>query len=356
MPYGTFGCAGSEHGLAGGFRLAAEHRGGWHPRWRQVARTGRPLPDRGRPRADPPQAPSPSSLPPAAVHPAAGAGLAAVGRCPRLRHRRSRRSVPARCPGRRGGAAGGLRGAAAAAAGPVPPAVADVVPAGPGRGAGRPVHEGASCRRRRGGWGGRLRRVPRCQRRRVRSGPATMDTSPVGGVRRAWPAARETFAEGRAPKTSLNHPIGAGRTLALVRSRLDLVKGIAHAHHATVNDVLLTAVAGGLRSLLASRGECVGELVLRAFVPVSLRREQPGQARGNLDGAMIVPLPVGEPGHARRLQLIAADTAERKKKSRPPGSTFFRNAMIQRAFLRYATRQRLMNVYLANIPGPPVPL
>ncbi len=30
-----------------------------------------------------------------------------------------------------------------------------------------------------GGWGGRLRRVPRCQRRRVRSGPATMDTSPV---------------------------------------------------------------------------------------------------------------------------------------------------------------------------------
>ncbi len=180
--------------------------------------------------------------------------------------------------------------------------------------------------------------------------------STVRGVRRAWPAARETFAEGRAPKTSLNHPIGAGRTLALVRSRLDLVKGIAHAHHATVNDVLLTAVAGGLLSLLASRGECVGELVLRAFVPVSLHREQPGQARGNLDGAMIVPLPVGEPGHARRLQLIAADTAERKKKSRPPAGTFFRNAAIQRAFLRYATRQRLMNVYLANIPGPPVPL
>ena len=147
-----------------------------------------------------------------------------------------------------------------------------------------------------------------------------------------------------------------GRTLAIVRSRLDLVKAIAHAHHATVNDVLLAAVAGGLRDLLASRGERVDELVLRAFVPVSLHREQPGQARGNLDGAMIVPLPVGEPSHARKLQLIAADTAERKKKSRPPGSTFFRNAMIQRAFLRYATRQRLMNVYLANIPGPPIPL
>jgi WS/DGAT/MGAT family acyltransferase len=178
----------------------------------------------------------------------------------------------------------------------------------------------------------------------------------VRGIGRAWPAARETFAEGRAPRTSLNHPIGPGRTLAIVRSHLDLVKAIAHAHHATVNDVLSAAVAGGLRDLLASRGERVEELVLRALVPVSLHREQPGQARGNLDGAMIVPLPVGETSDARRLRLIAAETAERKKKSRPPGSTFFRNAVIQRAFLRYATRQRLMNVYIANVPGPPVPL
>jgi diacylglycerol O-acyltransferase / wax synthase len=178
----------------------------------------------------------------------------------------------------------------------------------------------------------------------------------VRGVRRAWPAARETFAEGRAPRTSLNRPIGQDRTLAVVRSRLDVIQGGAHAHDATVNDVLLTAVAGGLRTLLASRGEAVDELVLRAFVPVSLHREQPGQARGNLDGGMIVPLPIGEPGHVRRLSLIAADTDARKKKTRPPGSTLFRNAAIQRAFLRHAPRQRLMNIYIANVPGPPVPL
>ena len=115
-------------------------------------------------------------------------------------------------------------------------------------------------------------------------------------------------------------------------------------------------VAGGLRTLLASRGEPVGGLVLRAFVPVSLHREQPGQARGNLDGGMIVPLPIGEPDPVRRLSLTAADTAARKKKSRPPGSTLFRNAAIQRAFLHHAARQRLMNIYVANVPGPPVPL
>jgi diacylglycerol O-acyltransferase len=180
--------------------------------------------------------------------------------------------------------------------------------------------------------------------------------STVGGARRAWPAVRETFAEGRAPKTSLNRSIGEARTLAIVRSSLDVVKGVAHGYHATVNDVLMTAVAGGLRRLLGSRGEPVEKLVLRAFVPVSLHRERPGQARGNLDGAMVVPLPLRERDPFRRLRLISAETAARKKKSRPPAGTLFRNAAIQRAFLRYAVRQRLMNVYIANVPGPPVPL
>jgi diacylglycerol O-acyltransferase / wax synthase len=198
-------------------------------------------------------------------------------------------------------------------------------------------------------------------RRKMHAGQATLTAlghphATARQARRAWPAVRETFAEGQAPRTSLNQPIGADRTLALVRSSLDQVKGIAHAHHATVNDVLAAAVAGGLRSLLGSRGERVDGLVLRAFVPVSLHREQPGQARGNLDGAMIVPLPIGEGDHVHRLRLIAAETAQRKKKNRPAAGTLFRNAAIQRAFLRYANRQRLMNVYIANVPGPPVPL
>ena len=69
-----------------------------------------------------------------------------------------------------------------------------------------------------------------------------------------------------------------------------MAKQIAHAHDAKVNDVVLTAVAGGLRELLRSRGESVEGLVLRAMVPVSLHQEQTGQARGNLDGMIVVPL------------------------------------------------------------------
>ena len=141
---------------------------------------------------------------------------------------------------------------------------------------------------------------------------------------------REAFTEARAPRTSLNRRIGSHRRFALVRSDLGLVKRIAHAHHAKVNDVLMAVLAGGLRALLVGRGERVDGVVLRAFVPVSLHGEQPGQARGNLDGAMLVPLPIGEPDNPRRLRLIAADTTERKQRARPQGGTLFRNPLIQR--------------------------
>ena len=116
---------------------------------------------------------------------------------------------------------------------------------------------------------------------------------------RPWPASlgvwRELLAE-RAPRTSLNRPIGADRRLAVVRGRLEVARQVAHAHQAKVNDVVLAAVAGGLRQLLEGRGEDVQELVPRVMVPVSLHREQPGRASGNRDAVMLVPLPLGEPG------------------------------------------------------------
>jgi diacylglycerol O-acyltransferase len=178
----------------------------------------------------------------------------------------------------------------------------------------------------------------------------------MGHVRDAWPAMRETFADGRAPRSSLNRPIGSDRRLAVVRGRLDVVRRVAHTHGATINDVLMAAITGGFRDLLCSRGERVNGLVLRAYVPVSLHREQPGQAHGNLDGMMVVPLPVGVPDPPERVRLIAAETTVRKKRNRPAGGTLFRNGLMQRAFLRVMAQQRWANAYVANVPGPPMPL
>jgi WS/DGAT/MGAT family acyltransferase len=180
--------------------------------------------------------------------------------------------------------------------------------------------------------------------------------STVRRVRAGWPAVHETLATERAPRTSLNRLIGPGRRFAVIRGRLDHVKQVANGHGATVNDVLMAAIAGGLRDLLYGRGERVDDVVLRAYAPVSLHRERPGLARGNRDGVMAISLPIGVADPTARLRLIAAETAERKKRSRPPAGTLLRNRVAQRVFLRLMARQRWANVYVANVPGPPVPL
>jgi diacylglycerol O-acyltransferase len=173
------------------------------------------------------------------------------------------------------------------------------------------------------------------------------------GAARVW---REFLAE-RAPRTSLNRPIGRDRRLAVVSGRLEVARQVAHAHQAKVNDVALAAVAGGLRRLLAGRGEDPDGLVLRVMVPVSLHRERPGRASGNQDSVMLVPLPVGEPDPVRRLELIAAETAVRKRDLRPQmGGGLMGLAAVQRAWYRALARQRTVNLSVTNVPGPPAPL
>ncbi len=176
-------------------------------------------------------------------------------------------------------------------------------------------------------------------------------------ARSALPAWGEVLLEKPAPRTSLNRPVGDERRLAVVSGRLDLTKRIAHVHHAKVNDVVLAAVAGGLRQLLASRGEDVDGLVQRAMVTISHHEERPGEAQGNKPGWMMVPLPVGEPDPVARLELIAAETGARKDSARPEaGSGIFRFVAGQRLWYRHFPRQRSVNLVVSNVPGPPMPL
>jgi diacylglycerol O-acyltransferase len=174
-------------------------------------------------------------------------------------------------------------------------------------------------------------------------------------LRAAWPATRELLAEAPAPETSLDRMVGPGRTLALIRTTLDQVKQVAHTHNATVNDVLLAATAGGLRALLRGRGEPVQDTTVRIYVPVSLRRRVRGPQQGNLIAQMAVPLPLGGSDPGRRLEQIAAETAERKARTRTSLGTLFRGRIARRLLLKAVIRQRV-NVTSASIPGPAVPL
>jgi hypothetical protein len=103
------------------------------------------------------------------------------------------------------------------------------------------------------------------------------------------------------PHTLLKTPLTHDKRVAWTDPiPLDRVKGIAHRLSATVNDVLVSAVAGALRQLLGSRGESAPQL--RAMVPVNLRN--PGESSaslGNHFGLVILGLPVGVADPLERL-------------------------------------------------------
>jgi len=174
-------------------------------------------------------------------------------------------------------------------------------------------------------------------------------------VRGALPAVRELLAEEPATETSLDRMVGPDRNLALIRTTLDGVKEVSHAHGATVNDALLALTAGGLRTLLRSRGEPVEGTTVRTDVPVSLRPRVRGPQQGNLIAQMAVPLPLGGSDTGERLRQIAAETAKRKARTRTSLGTLLRGRIARGLMLKAVMRQRV-NVTSASIPGPTVPL
>lgn len=156
-----------------------------------------------------------------------------------------------------------------------------------------------------------------------------------------------------APSTSLNRPIGPRRELAVVRKDLASIRDIAHAHDATVNDVVLTAVVGALHTLLCRRGETVDRIVVS--IPVSSRKTTAPGRLGNQVGVIPVSLPVIADSLAR-LRAIAGITRRRKTSS--PGSSIALMAPAFRLLARvglfrwFISRQRLINTFVTNLRGP----
>jgi diacylglycerol O-acyltransferase / wax synthase len=200
-------------------------------------------------------------------------------------------------------------------------------------------------------WRGRLRRAER-------AGPGAL--SQAHGLRRI----REGMAElggarppRRRPATSLNRPVGPRRRLDVVAVDLAAIRGLGHTHGGTVNDVVLAAVAGALRTLLAARGEQLDEVTIT--VPVAARRAATGGELGNQIGIMPVTVPAtGDFG--TRVTRTAAITRERKSRARGSSAALFVPAFLLLArtgLLRwFASHQRVVQTFVTNLHGPESPL
>ncbi|MQA35921.1 WS/DGAT/MGAT family O-acyltransferase [Modestobacter roseus] len=183
------------------------------------------------------------------------------------------------------------------------------------------------------------------------------------GVATGLLAAVARTAVSPAPASPLNAPIGRQRRFAVARVSLAELREVRRALGGTVNDVLLSTVAGALREWLLSRGEpVVGSTVVRALVPVSVRTED--DTAGNQVSSLLVDLPVGEPnprvrlarisyamrGLAPRGQSVGADTLSALSGFAPPTL----HALGARA--ASGLSRRLFNLVVTNVPGPQVPL
>jgi diacylglycerol O-acyltransferase len=165
-----------------------------------------------------------------------------------------------------------------------------------------------------------------------------------------------------APETPLNVPIGPHRRLVFVRCELSDFKTVKNAFGGTVNDVVLTTVAGALRRWLRGRGVRTEGLELRALVPVSVRAKHEHGSMGNRITVMRGPLPVYIEDPVARLRVVKASMDGLKDSKQAVGAEVLAGVqqfapptiLAQASRLNFSTR--LFNLIVTNVPGPQFPL
>jgi diacylglycerol O-acyltransferase / wax synthase len=213
------------------------------------------------------------------------------------------------------------------------------------------------------GWS-RPRRAPRARARRrgARKGSGLLD--PTGLVRTGVDAAgtlvRLTLMEG-------DHPTSLRGGLSLIKQvawtpplPLEDVKRIAHATGTTVNDVIVSVIAGALGAGLRRAGHWTRGMRVRAMVPVNLRPPEDTGTTGNRFSLVYLEMPVGVPDAFERLMRVKVEM-DRIKASLEPAVGWL---LVQSLGLLPARLEHLVSsfyadkasVVLTNVIGPDQPL
>ncbi|HYD96670.1 MAG TPA: wax ester/triacylglycerol synthase family O-acyltransferase [Noviherbaspirillum sp.] len=142
---------------------------------------------------------------------------------------------------------------------------------------------------------------------------------------------------------------------------LDEIKAVGKAFGGSVNDILMSCVAGAIGSYLRARGDSVpGNTELRAMVPVNLRKAGKEQKLGNAFGLVPLVLPIGIEDPAARLEEVRRRMDELKGGYQALVAMAVLGVLgatpkqmqneIQNYFARKAT------AVMSNVPGPQAPL
>ena len=150
--------------------------------------------------------------------------------------------------------------------------------------------------------------------------------------------------------------------MALVRLRFEQVHDVAHFFEVTINDVLLTVVAGGLRELLRQRNELAENSELQVLVPVGLEKPVGNSGLANSVSALFVRLPIGIEDPVAVLKEVSADVGQLKDRHQALAAATALRLLepmpqdVLAAAADLVQRQPFFNLVVTNVPGPPVPL
>lgn len=160
----------------------------------------------------------------------------------------------------------------------------------------------------------------------------------------------------RAPRVFINERVGTKRSYQVVRRSLGETRDTAHALGGTINDVILSAVAGGFGSFMTRRGDDVE--TIRVLVPISQRAAHEHELLGNRVTGMVVPLPVAPMQPLERFQAArdgarwARNTGEGELASRLLQLSEYLPEPFVAGISRLIHHQPFINLVVTNVPGP----
>jgi len=166
-----------------------------------------------------------------------------------------------------------------------------------------------------------------------------------------------------APLLPFNRACSGERKLVWSTFSFAEARAIRAALEGTVNDVVLTVLAGAVSRYVEMHGQQTAGRNLRVMVPVSLRREEQRGALGNLVSLLPVEIPLDLSDPLERFRHINKKTVAMKNARVAEGLNLFSALMgILPASVQAlvgaiaATPLPAFNMVSTNVPGPQVPL
>jgi diacylglycerol O-acyltransferase len=168
------------------------------------------------------------------------------------------------------------------------------------------------------------------------------------------------YAVSPSSDSPMNGPLGPHRRFDWLTMSLAQVKTVRKALGCTVNDVVLTIVAGAVRDFLMRRLVRPEQVDFRVSAPVSVRRDDERGTMGNRVSSWIVRLPVEEPDPLRRFEIIHELTQDLKATQQALGVEMMMAAaeLTPGVLLSLGARAASgpINAIVTNVPGPQFPL